>query len=122
MHPTPLWMLMLLQSVRRYDPIQQFARFAKPINKNFIFELKKYDYIFTAEENVKSGGFAENLKNTAEKLFSVILKNNLQNKIDENTLTCLMFCDDYEEMLRVCNYFNVDPGCVENAKYMLNIS
>ena len=31
MHLTLLWMLMLLQSMRRYDPIRQFVKFAKPM-------------------------------------------------------------------------------------------
>lgn len=44
------------------------ARFAKPIDKETIVELNKYDYVFTAEENVKSGGFAQNLSASAKEL------------------------------------------------------
>lgn len=44
------------------------ARFAKPIDKETIIELNKYDYVFTAEENVKSGGFAQNLSASAKEL------------------------------------------------------
>ncbi len=44
------------------------ARFAKPIDKETIVELNKYDYVFTAEENVKSGGFSQNLSASAKEL------------------------------------------------------
>lgn len=51
-----------------YNPGLINARFVKPINKETILELGKYEYIFTAEENVKSGGFAQNLSEAAIKL------------------------------------------------------
>lgn len=57
-----------------YNPGFINARFAKPISKNFVLELSKYKYIFTAEENIKSGGFAQNLLN-ASRNFNIDLKN-----------------------------------------------
>ena len=97
--------------------------------RSFSFKLKKslacislfknsitnaWAYIQCFENNIK-------LKQKAEQIFGIILKNNLQSEIDENTLTCLLFCDDYEQMIRACNYFCVDLGTIENAKNKLNI-
>lgn len=57
-----------------YNPGFVNARFAKPIDKETILELCKYDYIFCAEENVRIGGFAQNLFDTA-KNFNIEFKN-----------------------------------------------
>lgn len=62
-----------------------------------------------------------NITKRAKQLCELILTKNMQNSIDEDVLTCLMFCDNYAEMLRACRYFDVDVASIENAKNMLNI-
>ena len=63
-----------------------------------------------------------NILKTAENLFKIILENNLENKIEENVLTCLIFSNETKEFHNVCTYFAVDEGEVENAKYLLKIN
>lgn len=57
-----------------YNPGLINARFAKPISKDIIWELQKYEYVFVAEENVYAGGFAQNLMARANE-FNIVLKN-----------------------------------------------
>jgi len=51
------------------------ARFAKPVSQDFINILREYNYIFIAEENIKSGGFAQSVINKFLEL--EIYKNNI---------------------------------------------
>lgn len=100
------------------------------VYRSFSFKLKKRLGCIALFKNSITNAWAyiqcyahnHKIKHNAEKLFEIILKNNLQSKIDEKTLTCLMFLDDYTELLKVCRYFQVDLGAIENAKYMLNLT
>lgn len=44
-----------------YNPAVYNARFASPIDDEFVKELADYEYIFTIEDNIISGGYGENL-------------------------------------------------------------
>ncbi|MCD8090127.1 MAG: 1-deoxy-D-xylulose-5-phosphate synthase, partial [Clostridiales bacterium] len=48
------------------SPAVYNARFAAPIDDSFAEELKGFDYIFTAEDNIKAGGYGQQL---TQKLF-----------------------------------------------------
>ncbi len=49
-----------------FNPAVYNARFASPISDGFVNELKDYEYIFTVEDNIKTGGYGQQL---TERLF-----------------------------------------------------
>jgi 1-deoxy-D-xylulose-5-phosphate synthase len=49
---------------KKYSPALFDARCVKPICQNLISDLKNFDFIFTIEDGIKTGGFGERINAT----------------------------------------------------------
>ena len=88
----------------------------------FIFSVELFkNSVANAWAYILSHSLKLNITSRAKQLCKLILENNLQNEVDELTLTCLMFYDDFSEMIKVCNYLKVDLANIENAKNLLKL-